>query len=82
MFKVPCVVEFGRGEVDVHLPSIRLIVGLGGVTVNEVNIHYREGHINEYSVEGLTNVRVFCWENVHSDDWFPELIQVNKSYLL
>jgi hypothetical protein len=81
MFKVPCVVEFGRGEIDVHLTSIRLIVGLGGVTVNEVNVENREGHINEYSVEGLTNVRVFCWENVHPSEWSPELIQVNESFV-
>jgi hypothetical protein len=82
MFKVPCVVGFESQSrvVVLHVPSVDVFVGLGGVTLEEIDVPNLEGVVNWYTIKGIPNVEVYDWSNVHPSEWSPELIQLNESY--
>ena len=79
--KVPCLVEVGIGEVDIHVGNVDVFIGLCGEKMEEVNVLNREGHIGEYKFVGIDNVRVFCWSNVHPSEWYPELLKISEMYV-
>ena len=81
--KVPCVVEVLQSSrvVVLHVPSVEVFRGLGGVTLEEVDVPNKDGSLNWYVLKGVPNVEVMDWSNVHPSDWSPELIQLNESYV-